>query len=657
MGGFGIKKDVTANVTPSEIVNFDQLTPTTVGVVFDPDTPQTTDVLYVSSVDASTWIWNGSAYVTYTAPTTASTEWYLYGTTIDAGSNKTANITRSGAVDAGNFGTRRFLTPTGASDSNKWWKVLDYAINFNYAGSSFKIQMNEWNNAGGSGKSIIFDIIVKRQDPSSYVTVNIDSGVTTFDLSNFEVLYDSTTQKITFYYRPTTSYTYTNWLVLNMNGGATFYNTLIGASLAGQPNNALTSKVISLNKVNGVYTLPPARATVAGQVLADPLADGTLAWVTSGGGGKWGIANASGLYTYYATYQLAVASAVAGQTIEMFGSQTESTANHILKNGVNINYNGYTLTFGGLFRLDDNNVACDVQLLNGEIKQPTTDGFCIVVFNAGTVIRGNVLINSSGTNSLGIYGPATIYGLNFKGSYCVTLYSVGAKGKAYGVTINCTSNIAFAWGEIYNSVINSTSTNGRALQYVTNVVNCSGTHNGFVSVYCDGVNMRNCSFTNLTSDILAFITQDNNFFDSCYFRCAGNTLGNGPGNGKNLMTNCKISTFSYAYAFGSGVINMDNCVIISDTSYTFNQPAAGKFNKCTFIVRDGSNSFHEPATSVIKLNNCDFQLFNASAYPVYSSSAKNFTASNNTYNTTNFQLNMTNLQTYTADAVGNQRLN
>jgi hypothetical protein len=96
--GFGIKKDVTANVTPSEIVNFDQLTPTTVGVVFSPDTPETTDVLYVSSVDASTWIWNGSAYVTYSAPSTSSTEWYLLGTTIDAGSNKTATIQRSGAI-------------------------------------------------------------------------------------------------------------------------------------------------------------------------------------------------------------------------------------------------------------------------------------------------------------------------------------------------------------------------------------------------------------------------------------------------------------------------------------------------------------------------------------------------------------------------------
>ena len=98
MSGFGLNKTVTANVTPSTIVFFDKVTPTTVGVVFTPNTPATTDILYVSSVNSSTWIWDGSAYISYAAPSVSSTEWYLYGTTIDAGSNKTASIQRSGAI-------------------------------------------------------------------------------------------------------------------------------------------------------------------------------------------------------------------------------------------------------------------------------------------------------------------------------------------------------------------------------------------------------------------------------------------------------------------------------------------------------------------------------------------------------------------------------
>ncbi|NDV46677.1 hypothetical protein D0T49_06415, partial [Paludibacter sp. 221] len=47
----------------------------------------------------SIWSYNGSSYVTYTAPPTpATTAWYLRGTTIDAGGNKTASIERKGNV-------------------------------------------------------------------------------------------------------------------------------------------------------------------------------------------------------------------------------------------------------------------------------------------------------------------------------------------------------------------------------------------------------------------------------------------------------------------------------------------------------------------------------------------------------------------------------
>jgi len=80
------------------VVFIDQNTPTTVGVVFDPNTPATEDTLYISSTNGSAWIWNGTAYVTYSVPSTSSTEWYLAGTTIDAGGNKTAYISRTGGV-------------------------------------------------------------------------------------------------------------------------------------------------------------------------------------------------------------------------------------------------------------------------------------------------------------------------------------------------------------------------------------------------------------------------------------------------------------------------------------------------------------------------------------------------------------------------------
>jgi hypothetical protein len=66
----------------------------------------------------------------------------------------------------------------------------------------------------------------------------------------------------------------------------------------------------------------------------------------TGSSGVWGISNASGVYTYYATLTLAMASASAGQTIEMFADVTEtSNVTIAMKSGVNINGNGHTYTY------------------------------------------------------------------------------------------------------------------------------------------------------------------------------------------------------------------------------------------------------------------------------------------------------------------------
>ena len=84
---------------PDATVSFNKATPTTSGVAFTPNIPASQDYIYVSSVDASQWTYNGSAYVTYTAP--ASTAWYLSGGTNDAGSNKSDAIYRSGNLGLG----------------------------------------------------------------------------------------------------------------------------------------------------------------------------------------------------------------------------------------------------------------------------------------------------------------------------------------------------------------------------------------------------------------------------------------------------------------------------------------------------------------------------------------------------------------------------
>ena len=81
------------------IVDFSTATPNSGSPVFTPNTPADESVVYQSAVDNSLWTYNGTTYVTYTAP--SSTAWFTSGTTNDAGNSKTSNIYRTGRVGIG----------------------------------------------------------------------------------------------------------------------------------------------------------------------------------------------------------------------------------------------------------------------------------------------------------------------------------------------------------------------------------------------------------------------------------------------------------------------------------------------------------------------------------------------------------------------------
>jgi hypothetical protein len=95
----GLKWERLVTTTPETIVNFNTSNPSTGSPSFTPNNPASANYIYVSTVDASQWIWNGSTYVTFVAP--SSTPFYIAGTTNDAGNNKTANIWRTGSVGIG----------------------------------------------------------------------------------------------------------------------------------------------------------------------------------------------------------------------------------------------------------------------------------------------------------------------------------------------------------------------------------------------------------------------------------------------------------------------------------------------------------------------------------------------------------------------------
>lgn len=110
----GSKWQRIINQQPDATIEFNQLTPTTASVVFTPNTPSSKDYVYVSTVDASQWTYNGTTYITYTPP--ASTAWNLAGGTTDAGSNKTGAISRTGNVGIGTNPTVRLDARASVGD-------------------------------------------------------------------------------------------------------------------------------------------------------------------------------------------------------------------------------------------------------------------------------------------------------------------------------------------------------------------------------------------------------------------------------------------------------------------------------------------------------------------------------------------------------------
>lgn len=89
------------NQQPDATVNFSTANPNSGSPTFTPNTPASSNYIYISSIDNSQWTWNGTTYVTYVPP--ASTPWNLAGSSNDAGSNKTSSITRTGNIGIGNI--------------------------------------------------------------------------------------------------------------------------------------------------------------------------------------------------------------------------------------------------------------------------------------------------------------------------------------------------------------------------------------------------------------------------------------------------------------------------------------------------------------------------------------------------------------------------
>ena len=424
--------------------------------------------------------------------------------------------------------------------------------------------------------------------------------------------------------------------------------------------------------LNSAYALPTTAPT-SGQVLGY-LGAGTTQWTTpSSSGGVCGIANSSGVYTYYATLNLAITAAVSGQTVDILTDITETGSVTVTtKTGVKINGNGYTYTLS----------------VNDATHAITTGSTLIEMFNIKVVRTGRannstgVVISKTSTVSLctlkcqnvvfeNTYGVAVA--MNFSAIYGLTVNS-------YGTGID-TGNSA---GNIYNCIVTSSAGIGIYNNDTSEIANCDITAAtlGILSNYASVYNTRavGSSSYGIAAGRIVNSTgvSTSGVGIYCYagyisYNCVGISTS-GVGLSGTFTNSTGISTSGYA---GSGGTKT-NCTLISSSNYgsfqenlnntflqsTTNVPlwlSTGKLvNSCTAICLWDNVGGHAVNTSAaatgVDIRNCNLTVTNASAYCINGASGSTFKYAVNTYKGSTTAVNTTNVTqgiTNTSDNQGN----
>ena len=273
---------------------------------------------------------------------------------------------------------------------------------------------------------------------------------------------------------------------------------------------------------------------------------------TSTSYGIFGISDSLGEYTYYSTLQSAINAASSGDVIQMFTNVIESSpVTVILKDGVDLNMNGYTYTLDSNSTdhcLTDNNVTVNCKIYNGNIVRSNvtyvndTTSLCLYVQNISTVIE-----------TVGVYfiSPATT-GINNNGTVrgaLVESYTRGIvnSGKLYSSNVIATFETAIycnsTTSEVYECIGRSNGLGygiGMLIpSFAGSITNSVGYSLGNAGIYAVNVNrIQSCVGYSTASDgmtILNSIAQD----------CKGYSSGGIGMNLENVYLGTNILGYSY----------------------------------------------------------------------------------------------------------------
>jgi hypothetical protein len=405
--------------------------------------------------------------------------------------------------------------------------------------------------------------------------------------------------------------------------------------------------------INDAYTLPNVDGT-AGQYLQTSGA-GVVSWNTITIGGKIGISNSSGIYTYYNTLTDAMTAAVSGNTIELFTNITETgnvTVTH--KNGVIINGNGYTYTLNvdntadALYNNDANfyGEIYNLRVIRTGRTLGTTTGLAL---NYGpgqpTAILKCFNVHITNTYGRGVEGRAKFYGLH------VIAYLDGIRN--------------ISGGGIYDSYAESTS-NGRAIYSNVDVYNSVGISvSGFgidcaTAYSCTGKSTSGTGIqaTNKAFNCIGISVSGAGFVSTDCYSCYGYSSTNYAFSACNVYNSSGISASSRAFNQSLGSYHAKNSYLESSGSWVVTSNNSGTITncsvKCLWNNAGGHGVYLSVGTGFITVSNNTIEVINTSAYCI-SGGTTSAKYSNNSFSgsTTPINPTITQLITNTSDNQGN----
>lgn len=389
---------------------------------------------------------------------------------------------------------------------------------------------------------------------------------------------------------------------------------------------------------------------------------------TGGGGGRFGISNQDGEFTFYDKLQDAIDGATAGDTIQVFADYIENDDITItLKNGVNINGNGYSYTHNSSSNNHtfNNPNSSFVKLFNYRVNRVNggTNSFIIFMENSSNGMDlGNSILKSD--NGRGVRWTGQLkngrieaernaiqsHFANVGGFDTVeNIYAksnIGIAFISYGNPNNCT------FISVSSTAYQPISSNARAIKcFILSL-------GGLGADLTVGKRLLDCVVISTASD--AVKTSGASFTKNCYLlSTAGSAFVRSGGSGfPELINSTCISSSSASVSIAyNGTIK--KCYIESLANFGVQMSNASFLDDCTIVVKHDNPNSHGvrigTGSNPSQVLGCNIKVENEDAFCISSNGLRDAFVVNNICQgaTVAIDPNITNLQTNTPDSAGN----